>query len=346
MRRLAFFAVAAATAAIGVLVACGGDDGSVGSGTTPDGGGGGDGATPPNPPPGPPPGPLPPATAGAGKDFCDKTYVAYFNAYLACCNAQDKTRPEYAFLQLVNVIGQACEQDFEASIAKGRLSIDPTLAAECEGVFQSLVAGGLCGKTSEQLSSQINATQAASCKPAIVGRQAVEQPCAGDYDCAPGLTCVGWTSKGDGLCKDHPAIGAACGKGTEEGGGGVTVTLNFGDHPGCAVGAYCTFQKCAALKADNTSCADDKECLNGHCHEGKCGSQGPTDLASACKVNSDCKSGLYCDHPTDAGACANKKAEGATCHGAVFSSTGECKGVCDVPDGGDAGTCASFCGSG
>jgi hypothetical protein len=349
MKRLAFFAVAAATAAVGVLVACGGDDGNVG-GTTPDGGGGGgEAAPPPNVPPGPPPGPLPPATAGQGKDFCDKTYVAFFNAYLACCTAQDKTRQEYALLGLLTIVGQACETELEASIAKGRLSIDPKLAADCESAFAGLVSGGLCGKTSDQLGAQLNSAQAAECKPAIIGLQAIGQPCSGDYECVTGATCVGYTSKADGTCKAPPAIGEACGKGSEEGGTGLNVNLNFGDHPGCATGAYCSIQKCVAQKADGVFCGADNECLNGKCHEDKCGSTGPTDVGTECRGNSDCKSGLYCQRSPDGGtigSCDTKKAAGAPCRGSGFNSTGECKGVCDVPDGGDAGSCAAFCGSG
>jgi hypothetical protein len=350
MKRLALFAAAAASLTVGVLTACGADSG--GGAGPPDAGG--EGATPPPPPSdgGSGDGSLPPPTPGAGKDFCDKTYKAYFDAYFACCNAQDKMQPQYGFSNaLLTLFEMACRSDLEASIGKGRVTIDPGAAAACEAAFQGIIAQGLCGKTSSQLSAEIIPLQAeaAQCNAAVVGLQPAGQPCAGDYDCNTGLTCVGWTNASDGVCEVPPPLDASCGEGPTDG-GTITVNLTLGTHPACAPGGYCSVRKCLAQQPDDGGCSSNGECLSGKCHVDHCGTQGPTDVDTPCRSNSDCLDTLYCQLPDGgflgAGVCKPKNPANTPCAQGGLLQSGECKGICNVPDGGAGGTCISFCQSG
>jgi hypothetical protein len=284
-----------------------------------------------------------PTTPGAASDYCRETASKFITAYLACCDADDQQRSQYKLLAGVYAkLDAECPVRLGDAIAKGRLTYDQSAAAQCYPAYQSFLAGGVCGGdyASRQLPADL-----ATCKSVFAGAVAEGGGCRGDHECVDGLTCVGSTPSSDGTCKTPPSIGETCGDGVADGGQiDLSIRFGFGTHPKCAAGAYCSSRRCKALVAQGQTCFQNEECQTGlRCFLYKCGTEGPSDLDGPCKSVLDCKTGLYCSAPIgQTGTCKTKKTEGSPC----TSIAGECRGLCDKPDGGTAGTCASFCSSG
>jgi len=294
------------------------------------------------------------APAGAGKAFCDGTWGVVGARFETCCTAEDKTTFQYALGRgLFLLVTNRCEGDLEASIAKGRLLYDPGLSAACQKAFNDVLNPTTCSATMPS-QMDLDAIQSGACKTAFVGTVPEGMPCSEAYECAPGTACVGYTQASvlspdagpgtDGTCVKTPGIGQACGQGSRDGGTGA-IDESF-DPPACVDGAYCpgAGQMCAPKKTDGQTCSKTAECANGlSCHRGTCNAAGASDVDGPCKVNDDCKSGLYCDKPSTAdGTCKQKKVATSACTGALSS---ECQGRCSVPDGSSDGTCVTFCGS-
>jgi hypothetical protein len=322
--------------------ACGGSDSS-GSPAT-DGGGAdstqsGDGGGPPSD--------SGPINAGSLAAFCDGVYGTVTRTFEGCCNAQDQTTFQFKLADaLLKVLLGLCETELPTSLSQGRIQYDVGNGSACVAAVQQAYAGYTCNGSFP--SSTVSTT---ACGAAIVGLQAAGAPCADDYECQDGLTCVGYVHQKagsvDGVCSQPPASGQTCGPGKADGGGTTIVHWNFGAHPQCATGSYCPSSgTCAAQAGSGGNCAADNECVSGlTCHMDKCGTTGPAAAGGACLSEKDCQAGLYCGRVDGgANACTPKLPAGSPCTGALGST---CKGVCDVPDGGgNNGTCATFCGSG
>ena len=166
----------------------------------------------------------------------------------------------------------------------------------------------------------------------------------GDHECATGLTCVGYTAAEEGTCQTPPAIDAACGPG--EGGAGGVSTFAFSDHPSCADGAYCSDGRCVARVAEGGNCfsvgGEESMCeASLVCVRGKCAAKFSAQ-GEPCDTTSDCVTPLFCEG-VPSGTCEPLKGAGGTCTGGFGFAT-ECSGRCDA-EGGESGTCVSFCGS-
>jgi hypothetical protein len=295
------------------------------------------------------------ATAGDGKGYCDQTFGAISKTFLgpSCCNAADRASGQYVLLVgLLAGLTQECETSLEVSIAKGRLTYNGAAAASCFAELQALAGTACVGAVDVTL-----ANQGASCHGVFAGNVPVSGACINDYECADGLTCVGYATPLpstiaplEGTCQNPPAIDQPCAQIKPDGSfGSTTMSFKFGTHPDCAPGAYCTAAaggKCAAARTAGQSCFETSDCAAGlSCINDKCDAAGPADVGGACSVAGDCKKGLYCQRAgaVESGSCQEKKAASSPCSGGTLSS--ECKGRCDAPDGSTTGTCVSFCGS-
>jgi hypothetical protein len=223
-----------------------------------------------------------------------------------------------------------------------------TAASSCFGEVQKLL-GTACGGD-----VTVQAVDGASCHDVFAGNVAPNGACINDYECADGLTCVGYAmplsgQPTEGTCQSPPAIDQPCAQTKPDGSvGSTTISFKFGTHPACAAGAYCTASaggKCAAVRTAGQTCSETTDCAAGlTCINGTCDAAGPADVGGACALAADCKKGLYCQRAgAGSGTCQEKKSASSPCSGGALSS--ECKGRCDAPDGSATGTCVSFCGS-
>jgi hypothetical protein len=179
----------------------------------------------------------------------------------------------------------------------------------------------------------------------VTGLQAAGAPCATDFECANGLTCVGWTGGTDGTCASPGDAGGRCEQ-APDAGSALYIDYGFGDHPPCSASAYCSTPTCVAQGGAGASCTNSTSCASGLlCILGKCSSAGLSDGGSPCAAKLDCDPGLYC-HAGDGGASPGTCTPRVPLGGACTSTGDECKGLCAVPDGGKTGVCAAFCGSG
>ena len=297
--------------------------------------------------------PLDATARGAMTAFCNATYGMLHDGYDACCSAGDKTTLRYqlVFGQLA-VFKDACAPQLEASVAAGRVVLDPAAHAACTGAFAKFFAGGVCGK---DLSPVLDMETVPGCDAVVAGQQDAGRPCLRDYECRSGLTCVGFTGPTEGTCQSPPAIGAACGAAKPDGGAAdAVVAFGFGDHPTCASGATCnrSTRRCAASANSGEPCSASEQCAQGlRCLLGACSSDAPSAMGGPCKANKDCAgTTLFCQ-AGDAGTlghCATKSAAGTPCLPAGPVGGSACLGQCATtsPDAGAETKCASFCGSG
>jgi hypothetical protein len=286
-----------------------------------------------------------PAQPGQGTAYCQNTYGKLVAWFPACCSPDDQQTTEYKLgVGIFAAATSTCGPDLEGSIAKGRLEYDAVAAQTCFDAWATVFGSACNGNPIVATNSAALASSLETCKNVFRGRVAANGACARDTDCVDGLTCLGWTPSSDGTCATPPALSQACGEGLTDAALTLNITFPFGDHPGCAPGAYCN-KICLAQSNPGGSCSKDEQCAGGKlCHAGTCGDVGDSDQNGSCKTNDDCKTGLYCQAPGlgQLGTCLPKQADGATC----TSSVSSCKGRCDRPDGGATGTCKSFCGSG
>ena len=240
-----------------------------------------------------------PARPGSFAALCQATYGTLFDAYDACCTADDRTSNRYklVFGQL-GVFKEACAPQLEASAAAGRVVLDEAAYASCTGAFATFFTGGACGK---DLTPVLDIDTVVGCDAVVRGKQGADMPCLRDYECLTGLTCVGYSGQSDGTCRPGPPVGAACGAGEADGaaGGDAVVAFSFGDHPRCTTGATCNRStgRCMASLGANQPCTDTEQCDTGlTCLLGACSAATPSAAGGACKTNRDCQgAALFCE---------------------------------------------------
>ncbi len=345
-RLFALFGILGGTTAT-ALVACGGDDSGVDTtmdASTQDGSTSGNDAHVDAP--------LGDAGPSSVDDFCAHTLALYAPKLESCCS-RDAAPSQYDFDDLLlRAVLTACSTNLGKSVASGRASLDSASASSCAANMQALLASEVCPDTARSASNQPTTSlfhDAGGCATAIVGHQAAGAPCADDYECQDGLTCVGWTSKSDGTCMAPPAVGKPCGNDVPDGSAFVDLLLwGFGTHPRCATGGYCATTAvkqgaCTATKGADASCFSMVECSDGlRCQLGTCNSGGPVAEGAPCVRSSDCQDRLYCKTHDGGATCQKHEAAGTPCGSSLGS---ECQGACVVPDGGSSGSCVAFCGS-
>jgi hypothetical protein len=331
MRKVLGAAVLMGTIAFGTLAGCGDDPDPIAARATGDDGG----PTPADDAAPTPANDASPSTDDVATEFCKKTYDKFLNGKLACCEDAKGTYWYGVIKNLYDKTMKACAPGLQASIQRGRLAHNPALAAKCYADVDKEVAQGCASRFDLAGFLRTNA----SCNGTFAGTVDVGGACRGNIECKDGLTCVGSTADVDGTCRTTPVIGETCGAAT---------TFIFGTHRDCVPEAYCNLDtdKCTLRKADGAECLGDVCRADLQCFQLKCSSQPDSDLDGPCRFNNDCKSGLYCDSPPitgQPGTCKKPKPSGSSC---VSKLSGECEGVCEVPDGGTTGTCIAFCGSG
>jgi len=283
--------------------------------------------------------------AGAGVAFCDATYGELRITFEGCCNSSDTSQNDYKFIDAIYAaITTDCENAVSSAIAKGRVAFDTTAAAACEAAFQQRVDQGNCWGVIDTNQPGPPIFGSSACQGVVAGLQAAGQPCAVDFECQNGLSCVGWTGATDGTCTAPGSVGAACEQ-APDAGSALYLDWGFGNHPSCAAGAYCVTPTCQAQGASGAPCTSDAACAaQMTCLLGACSASGPSGDGGPCDGKVDCQDGFYCA-PADGGAtgaCTPREPLGGGC-----SANGDqCKGLCVVPDGGTSGVCTAFCGSG
>ena len=293
-----------------------------------------------------------PAPSASGVEaFCKGTLGLYAPRYATCCDSNAAPK-KYGFDEtLLKALLPACTATLGKSVQGGRATFDPAAAATCEKNVGAAIQARACPDVLRSPSNQPSRSifdDAPGCVEMIAGRQGAGAPCANDHECVDGLTCVGWTSDGDGTCKAPPGEGAPCGYAVPDGGGFIElVRWGFGTHPRCAAGLYCASTAtqqgvCRATKPANGSCSAHDECASGlRCQLGVCGTEGPAPEGGPCKKASDCQDRLYCKAADGGSACAPREVAGTSCANELGS---ECQGACVQPDGG-AAACVAYCGS-
>lgn len=282
----------------------------------------------------------------SGGNFCQLTKDFYARIE-ACCTAADKDLSPYPLLQLSDLLTQALCAQWDQSIARGRVTIDKTLEAQCTAPLKALVDKlATCPLPADYNHFGTAAgLENESCINMFVGNVLEGGACRTDTECKQGLACLGYTGESDGQCVAPRAIGETCGQAPLDGGKSALFLEYDPTHPRCAAGGYCRFDKCEAQKASGEQCSDHYECAGGlQCYQGTCGGgTARSAQGGPCKSNSDCVLPLYCAGvlSTDAGAstCQPRKAAGATCGDGLF----DCQGRCDEPDGGEK-KCVAWCG--
>ena len=287
-----------------------------------------------------------PVDAGAGGTFCAATWGAQQNAFHGCCASGDITTNDYKFIDAIfTVVVKDCSDALSSAIRRGRIAFDASAAASCEAAIRTKIAGGECWPNIDTNQSGPPMFSSAACSGVVTGLQGSGAPCAVDFECKSGLTCVGWGSANDGACTAPAAAGGACEQAADAG-SVLYIDWGLGSHPSCATGATCASPRCVAQVGAGGACGKDGDCTAGlTCHEGACGTTAPAAQGGACKGKVDCKEGLYCE-PGDGGAlpgtCQPREPGGGSCP----SGGDACKGYCAVPDGGKTGVCTAVCGSG
>lgn len=278
--------------------------------------------------------------------FCNDSFGGYLTDLASCCSATDMQSSGYGLVAGFTALGQQqCGQQIPASVIAGRATFDPNAFAACEQQLKTMYAGECWPQLVTNHSPTSGPFATSACRNVVTGLQHAGQPCANDYECTDGLACVGETTTNDGVCQAPGAIGATCGEGNCA--GNCPSDWGFGNHPQCGAGAYC-FGTCQALAMAGQSCLGEGSCVSGYV----CVVTGPqsscktsySPQGTECQTTQDCQDGLWCDTSVEAGGygyCEPKGAAGASC-----TNSYACKGYCNVPDGGSAGTCAAICGSG
>lgn len=283
---------------------------------------------------------------GTGVAFCDATYGELRVAFEGCCNSGDVSQNDYKFIDAVYAaVTTDCENALSSAIARGRVTFDTTAAAACEAAFQQRVQQGNCWGAVDTNQPSPPIFGSSACQGVVGGLQGPGQPCAVDFECQNGLTCVGWTGATDGACATPGGVGARCEQ-APDAGSALYVAWGFGTHPSCASGAYCVTPTCQAQVAAGAPCTTNPACASPlTCLLGACSTNGPSGDGGPCDSKVDCEDGLYCapaDGGASPGACEPREPLGGEC----TANGDQCKGLCDVPDGGKTGVCAAFCGSG
>ena len=268
---------------------------------------------------------------------CDVTFGAVLRSFESCCSAAERKTPLYRTETSGGPRARglgACEQDLGASAASSRVRIDGNEVAACaRDVAASVAAEPQCWHIRNRPERDVPVLATASCKAAVVGLQREGQACRRDYECADGLTCVGWELDADGACRLPPAIGESCGAAKSDAGvealvdGGARAAFvnvyPFGDHPACVDGASCDGECEPPAPAPTPAPSEGVE-------------------GDRCGADADCADGLFCATQigSDLRYCMPRGAAGAACD---LRDQG-CDGYCEVIAG-HGTTCKPFCGA-
>jgi hypothetical protein len=280
--------------------------------------------------------------AAAALALCDAVYGSVLQPFEGCCSATDKQNAQYGdtVTLIQNFTANQCGGDLGTSLAKGRIAIDPALTAQCVADQATFFASTPpCWQIIDDPSSQsyVFLFGRPSCASALTGLQGVGAPCAYDYECQNGLTCIGWNNGVDGVCRVPPTTaGAAC---SWSGTSNYNPDYQFGTHPLCGDGFGCAAgETCQPLNGLGQNCSNWVGCVDGSiCTGTVCQAGGPLPSGDGgpCASPSDCQLGLLCiAGDGGANACTPQLAPGAPCQ---FNSY--CQGLCDT----EAGACISFC---
>ena len=282
--------------------------------------------------------------------LCDSIFGAASRSLASCCSTADMSDPEYGNVQgLITAALHTCESNLSGSVAGNRIHIDDTQAAACKSAISAtLTATPLCwaqafANRPDEIQTPLDPP---ACQTPVVGLQGLGAPCASDYECVAGDTCVGWTGTSDGACAAPPAIGAQCGWGSAGVSGGVLIPwYPFGPHPLCAPGGTCEGYSCLAVVGDGGACNQAADCASSGlvCVNNACAAA-YEGAGGTCKDDDDCQDGLWCNFGDagSAGTCAKRQLAGTACSGNANASH-ECAGDCDLAI--DGGTCVALCGS-
>lgn len=253
-----------------------------------------------------------------------------------CCSPEELNAPG-GWVVAVTTLAAECEVWLSARIASGRVAIDTDLLAQCgslpdEPACNDLVTG-----------------EVELCSAALTGLGGVGDPCLFAIECSQGLACLDYSSVKVGTCGPPPAVGETCyplASGLE-----TKHLLDgwLGPRPLCESGARCSNYvlgsngHCIERSTEGESCIGDDACLAPlHCSLGVCsaGARAPSGPGGACAHDDDCAPDLACDSSRDPATCIARRSAGEPCE----LGSGVCKGSCI--QAGDAGVCASYCGSG
>jgi hypothetical protein len=283
--------------------------------------------------------------------FCDGTLGAYAALVAKCCNVTDKALPQGANLvSRASSLTAACNDALTNALLGGRVRVSAADSQACVTAYAGAYSSMARCATLQQIDPSVEPVP--QCAAAIVGLAVANAACAGDYECANGLTCVGYSGgMANGRCHPPAGAGGACGSSRNDGSLGA-LAIPMGSHPACATGFYCDgTSTCKAQGGPGTACVRNDQCTApSRCDgTGKC--TGGTDNALVsmglpCNATIDCQIGLWCDHTdsSDAsallpvGKCAAKKTTADVC---LTAEVGECNGLCST----SSKQCVAFCGS-
>jgi len=283
--------------------------------------------------------------AGAALAVCDAILGTISRSFDFCCSAADMTIRGYKNVHnLITTAINECDTNLSTSLIRARIRIDEAQTQACATAMATgLAATPACWPdVFLNRSSDSPATWSpAACQSPVVGQQAVGDPCFQDYECASGLTCVGYTgTTTDGRCETPPALGQPCGPAAH---GAVTYGYPFGAHPSCQGSAFCQLGSiCTAPVGADAGCDFTEACLPGfECVEARCSAGGYRSTGEACQGDNDCVEGTYCDlADASPGICTPLLAGGSPCNHPGADGH-QCSGFCSE----DAGTCVTLCGS-
>ncbi len=268
-----------------------------------------------------------PAT-GQGAQLCDATLGAIKTAIAGCCSTVEKSQIALDLFKNIDTYVTNCETTLEHSISERRLTVNQQDFDACVNAYKAMFAGdggSACGaidafRSFDQISP--------SCATVFAGKGQPNDPCAGNFDCASGSVCIGYTATTEGKCQAAPPVDGNCGVGATPGVPAVDLLLPP-PRQQCASGLFCNAGQCKATTPEDGDCTTTAQCNNDDtCLVGQCvkPTPGPRMAENAgCATSDDCNYGLFCNPtknlPTDdggvpknsTGLCAKSVADGEVC---------------------------------
>lgn len=291
----------------------------------------------------------PPASAGMGRAFCDATLGLIQNNINLCCSVGERTALSLDLYKNIGTLLTQCETTLENSIGQRRTAPNAAQYTACENAYKAeFVAPGGTGTACQGLDAyRPGDVLTVSCATAFAGTGAAAAPCSGNFDCASGLACVGYSATADGTCQALLPVDGTCQ--TIATPPATAVDYLIAPTNSCASGFYCKAGTCKAVTPDLGTCASDQECASGDiCIDKICvnanpdGSRLPT--GGYCTTSADCTEGDFCNPEPDCGSgtCVPKDDGGApsTATGICTPSLTTTGAACDVAN---AHQCAGQC---
>lgn len=299
----------------------------------------------------------PDPNAGMGKTFCDDTLGVIQNAVGQCCSVAEKSGLSADLYKNIDSYVTACETTLESSIAQHRTAPNAAQYTACINAYKAEFSLPPATNACQGLDSyRAGDVLSISCPTAWVGVVAAGGPCAGDFDCATGLVCIGYGPGSDGKCSAQQPADGTCGPALSTTTPAVDYVLAPQDD--CVSDFYCAAGTCKPVAVNGAACTSDAQCQSGdYCIDQACqmANADGSRLATGdyCVASADCIAGDYCapaphcgsapcvpvddgGAPANAtGICTASLANAAVC---TATNTHECQGAC-----GSGGTCQSLC---